>query len=89
MELPDRLELERWVYAHGTPQQVTQCCRIILRTADGNQDKAIAEELQINFKTVALWRGRFRKEGSDCLREVYSGRGRKPTYPIHQGGSHH
>jgi len=82
LELPDRLELERWVDAHSTPQQVTQRCRIILAAASGNQDKEIAEDLQINFKTVALWRGRFRKEGSDCLWEVSSGRGRKPIYPM-------
>ena len=81
LELPERLELQRWVVAHGTPQQVTQRCRIILAAADGHQDKEIAGDLQINFKTVALWRGRFRKEGSDCLWEVAWGRGRKPTYP--------
>src|SRR5437660_2297953 len=78
----DRLELERWVAAHATPQQVTQRCRIILAAGDGRQDKEIAEDLQINFKTVALWRARFRKEGADCLWEVASGRGRKPTYPV-------
>lgn len=77
----DRLELERWVDAHGTPQQVTQRCRILLEASDGQQDKDIADTLQINFKTVALWRGRFLKEGMDCLWEVASGRGRKPRYP--------
>lgn len=76
----DRLELERWVDAHGTPQQVTQRCRILLSAADGQQDKDIADTLQINFKTVALWRARFRKEGAECLWEVASGRGRKPIY---------
>src|SRR5688500_9532134 len=75
----ERLELERWVAAHRTRQQVTQRCRIILAVAEGRQDKEIAENLQINFKTVALWRGRFRKEGVECLWEVASGRGRKPT----------
>jgi len=78
----DRLELGRWINAHATPQQVTQRCRIILAVADGSQDKDVAEALQINFKTVALWRGRFRKEGTDCLWAVASGRGRKATYPI-------
>ena len=58
LEAADRLELERWVAAHGTPQQVTQRCQIILAAADGCQDQEIAEDLQINFKTVALWRGR-------------------------------
>ena len=80
----DRLELERWVAAHGTPQQVTQRCQIILAAADGHQDQAIAADLQINFKTVALWRGRFRKEGVESLWAVASGRGRKPTYAAAQ-----
>ena len=80
LESADRLELERWVAAHGTPQQVTQRCQIILAAADGRQDQAIAEDLQLNFKTVARWRGRCRKEGVDSLWEVAAGRGRKPTY---------
>jgi transposase len=73
----DQLELERWVAAHRTPQQVSQRCQIILAAAQGRQDKAIAAELEINFKTVALWRNRFRAEGPDCLWEVAEGRGRK------------
>ena len=76
----DRLELQRWVAAHGTPQQVAQRCHIILSAAEGQQDKTIAASLQINFKTVALWRARFRSEGTDCLWEVAAGRGRKPHY---------
>ena len=76
----DRRELERGVAAHATPQQVTQRCRIILCAADGRQDQEIAGDLQINFKTVALGRARFRKEGGESLWEVASGRGRKPAY---------
>lgn len=34
----------------------------------------------MNFKTVALWRGRFCREGVDCLWEVAPGRGRKAKY---------
>jgi len=73
----DRLELDRWVAAHRTPQQVAQRCQIVLAASRGLQDKEIAEELEINFKTVALWRNRFCVEGSDCLWEVAEGRGRK------------
>ena len=80
----DRLELQRWVGAHTTPQQVTQRCRIILAAAGGRPDKDIAEELEINFKTVALWRARFGKAGTDCLWEVAPGRGRKPVYDATQ-----
>lgn len=82
LDEPVRVELERWVGAHGTPQQVTQRCRIVLAAAAGAQDKAIAESLQINFKTVALWRCRFQKEGAQCLWEVAAGRGRKATYAL-------
>ena len=73
----DRIELARWVAAHRTPQQVAQRCRIILSAAAGEQDKAIAADLGINFKTVAFWRKRFRDDGIDFLWEVAAGRGRK------------
>src|SRR6266404_4584303 len=76
----DQTELQRWVSAHQTPQQVSQRCRIILAAAGGEQDKTIAEDLGINSKTVSLWRGRFRNEGVDCLWEVAPGRGRKPRF---------
>jgi transposase len=76
----DRQELERWVSAHRTPQQVAQRCRVILAAAKGQQDKEIAQSMEINPKTVALWRQRFFKEGPDCLWEVAAGRGRKPQF---------
>ena len=75
----DRLELERWVAAHRTPQQVSQRCQIVLAASRGQPDKEIAADLEINFKTAALWRKRFINEGPDCLWEVAEGRGRKPT----------
>ena len=75
----DRQELERWVAAHRTPQQVSQRCRIVLAAAQGQQDKLIAGDLDLNCKTVGLWRKRFLSEGPDCLWEVAEGRGRKPT----------
>ncbi len=74
----DRQELQRWICAHRTPQQVAQRCRIVLAAAEGKQDKDIAGSMQINYKTVALWRHRFCSEGPDCLWEVEAGRGRKP-----------
>ena len=76
----DNQELKRWVSAHHTPQQVAQRCRIILAAAKGGQDKDIATDMQINYKTVALWRQRFCSEGPDCLWEVAAGRGRKPQF---------
>jgi transposase len=76
----DQIELAGWVAAHRTPQQVALRCRIVLAAAQGQQDKGIAADLEINYKTVALWRQRFGKEGTDCLWEVAAGRGRKPVY---------
>lgn len=76
----DRQELERWVAAHRTPQQVSERCRIVLAAAQGQQDQVIADDLELNFKTVALWRKRFIGAGPDCLWEVAEGRGRKPRY---------
>jgi len=61
------------------PQQVSQRCRIVLAAAQGQPDKLIADDLGLNFKTVALWRKRFISEGPDSLWEVAEGRGRKPT----------
>src|SRR3989304_4768785 len=78
----DHRELERWVSAHRTPQQVAQRCRIILAAAKGQQDKDIAKRMEINPKTVALWRQRFCSEGPDCLWEVAAGRGRKPQFTV-------
>ncbi len=80
LEPQDRQELEQWVKAHNTPQQVSLRCRIILATAAGSQNQEVADELEINPKTVALWRTRFLSEGADCLWEVAEGRGRKPRY---------
>jgi len=73
----DRQELERWVSAHHTPQQVSQRCRIVLAAANGQENAVIADDVGLNFKTVALWRKRFIAEGADCLWEVAEGRGRK------------
>jgi transposase len=78
----DSQELNRWVSAHRTPQQVAQRCRIILGAAKGGRDKDIAGTMQINYKTVALWRQRFLNEGPDCLWEVAAGRGRKPQLSV-------
>ncbi len=74
----DCQELERWVAAHRTPQQVSLRCRIVLAAAKGHENAAVGDELGINVKTVALWRKRFLAEGPDCLWEVAEGRGRKP-----------
>jgi transposase len=76
----DREQIQQWVSAFGTPQQVALRSRIVLAAAAGNTDTAIAEQLDVNRKTVTLWRARFGEQGVDSLWEVAPGRGRKPTY---------
>ena len=76
----DREEIDRWLTAHGTPQRVALRSRIVLATAAGRSDGAVARELEVNRKTVMLWRARFAEEGIDSLWEVAPGRGRKPTF---------
>jgi transposase len=75
-----RADLERWVRAHSTPQQVALRSRIVLMAADRIPDLEIAAELGVNRHTVALWRNRFQAEGLDAVWEIAAGRGRKPRY---------
>jgi transposase len=76
----DRNRLERWVRAQFTPQQVALRSRILLMAADGKQDLEIADTLNVNRHTPALWRKRFQTEGLDGVWEIQPGRGRKPLY---------
>jgi transposase len=76
----DRNQLESWVRAQFTPQQVALRSRILLMAADGKQDLEIAGELNVNRHTPALWRKRFQTQGLDGVWEVQPGRGRKPSY---------
>jgi hypothetical protein len=75
----DQQQLRHWVSAFGTPQQVAFRSQIVLAAAEGQSDNAIAQQLEVNRKTVMLWRTRFTQEGLDSLWEVAPGRGRKPT----------
>jgi len=80
---PDqRSQLQAWVVALGTPQQVALRCRIILAVAAGETEMMIASENGVNRKTVRLWCERFRSGGSAALWEVAPGRGRKPRYDV-------
>ena len=76
----DRRQLVQWADAFGTPQQVALRCRIALAAAGGETADGIASRLDINRKTVMLWRARFQCEGLKGLWEVAPGRGRKATY---------
>src|SRR5437660_7008819 len=76
----DRNQLQSWVRAQFTPQQVALRSRILLMAAEGKQDLEIASELDVNRHTPALWRKRFQTQGLEGVSEVQAGRGRKALY---------
>src|SRR6266851_4389714 len=75
-----RNQIEQWLRALGTPQQVSLRGRIVLAAGDGKSEAAIAAEMNVNRKTVRLWRDRFAAQGLSGLWEIAPGRGRKATY---------
>ena len=73
----DRVTLERWVSAHGTPQSLARRARVILLAAEGESNSAIARTVGVGRPTVIACRRRFCQEGVDGLTQVRPGRGRK------------
>jgi transposase len=73
-------QIEQWLAALGTPQQVALRGRIVIASGQGVSEAAIAAELKVNRKTVRLWCERFVEQGLPALWEVAPGRGRKATY---------
>src|SRR5258706_9572163 len=73
----ERIQLEQWESAHGTPQQVALRCRIILKAEAGQQNVAIAEGLGVSRPTVQLWRKRVDAQGVGEGSEIAPGRARK------------
>jgi len=74
------MQIEAWLAALGTPQQVALRGRIVLLAGLGKSEAAIAAEMNVNRKTVRLWRERFDAEGLPGLWEIAPGRGRKATF---------
>lgn len=52
-------QLTSWARGRSTPHRVVLRARIVLRAAEGVQNKQIAEELGTEPNTCALWRRRF------------------------------
>jgi transposase len=58
----ERVELQRRVRAHTTPQRAAKRARIVLLAADGLPNRQIAPLVGMNQHTVAQWRRRFETE---------------------------
>jgi putative transposase len=55
----EKIELERLVRRHGTPQQVALRARMILAAAGGKNNSQIARDLNMCVDTVRMWRMRW------------------------------
>jgi transposase len=78
----DQEQLQRWLSAHGTPQQVALRCRLVLAAAAGKPDLGIASACGVNRHTAALWRRRVRETGIEAVWKIQAGRGRKARYDL-------
>ena len=72
----DRVLLQRWTRAHGTPQSVARRAWVILLAAEGHSNVSITRELGVGRPTVIECRRRFAEEGVQGLTRVRPGRGR-------------
>jgi hypothetical protein len=59
----DRDELEAVVRRRSAQQRMVLRARIVLAAADGEENAAIADRLEIALNTVIKWRKRFFDEG--------------------------
>src|ERR1700676_1733172 len=67
-----QFQIEQWLAALGTPQQVALRCRIVLAAGCGNTEAQIAATLEINRKTV------------DCGRSVLHGKACRGCGRLHR-----
>ena len=71
-------QLERWLKAGNTPQNIALRSLIILEAHRGKSNKVIGESLQTSQPMIRLWKRRFVQGGPQALTQVAPGRGRKP-----------
>ena len=79
LSLEDRAQLMSIVRAATSTQRDVIRARIVLLSADGESNAAIAHRLAITESTVRKWRGRYASEGRSGLRDRPR-HGRRPIY---------
>ena len=60
-----RQELQRWLRRKKTGQALAPRARIVLESASGKSDQAVASALGTTRATVGKWRTRFLRDGCD------------------------
>ena len=63
----ERQKLEAWASRPKSTQRLATRARIILASAEGLDNKAVAARLHVNIATVGKWRGRFLEDRLEGL----------------------
>src|ERR1700746_4156981 len=79
LDVKQREKLEQRARARSLPARVVERARIVLRAAEGMQDKEIAQEFSITPEKSARWRNRFLEGGLAALEKDAPRSGRTPT----------
>src|ERR1700680_563809 len=74
----DRRQLLSWSRGRSTPHRLVMRSEIVLMSAEGLQNKRIAEKLHARPKTVTLWRNRYYTHGLDGIQKDAPRPGRNP-----------
>ncbi len=77
----ERRQLAGWVQARDSPRRRVFRARIVLRAAEGAQNRSIARELGTTPATVALWRRRFLSQRVPGIEKDAPRPGRPPVIP--------
>jgi len=77
----ERRRLLAWSRGRSTQQRLVLRSKIVLRAADGVQNKEIVDELHVRPETVALWRSRFIMHRLQGIERDAPRLGRKPRIP--------
>ena len=75
----ERTQLRKFARGRSTPARLVLRAKIVLRAARGMLNKDIAEELDVQQRTVGLWRRRFAEKRIAGIEKDAPGRGRPPT----------
>lgn len=78
----DRKTLTRYSRGRNTPAKVVLRAKVILRAADGLQNKSIAAELDTDPQFVCRWRKRFAEHGLKGIEKDAPRSGRKPSQEV-------
>lgn len=70
VSVEERVELERLIRGHTTPQAIAQRARIVLLAADGQGNAQTARQLGVDVETVRRWRGRWRALQAASLEDL-------------------